>query len=171
MKMIQTIITFTCALLVSGCYWGISGRVIDAESQQPIDDAVVLAQWTKTHGFGEYYHTVYKIEETETDKNGKFSIAGVYSPFVDKPMLVIYKRGYIAWRNDLVFPSFSKRKDYEIWQDNYEYRLDKFKKGFSRDQHHLFLEHGIIGSDYNKTPRYSDAASYELRESLKEQQR
>ena len=164
----RIIITLGLLSLVSGCYTGITGRVIDAGTQQPIEGAVVLAQWTKTHGFGEYYHTVYKIEETETDKDGDFSIAGAYSLFVDEPMLVIYKRGYVAWRNDLLFPDFSKRTDYGIWKNDYEYKLVRFKEEYSRDQHHMFMEHGIIGSDYNKTPKYSDASSYELREALKE---
>ena len=86
---ILAILSFT-----SGCYLGITGTVIDAETQLPIQGAVVLAQWTDSHGIGLTYHTVHKIEETETNKDGKFSLSGVYSPFVDTPVLVIYKNGY-----------------------------------------------------------------------------
>lgn len=167
MRIQRIFILIAMLSLISGCYFGITGRVIDAETNQPIEGAIVLAQWTKTHGLGLTYHSVYKIMETETDKNGKFSISGAYSPFVDAPMLVIYKKGYVAWRNDIVFPGFLKRTDYGTWENNYVYKLEKYREGYSRDQHYSYLRHGIIGSSLEKTPRYFKAESDELEESLR----
>ena len=48
-------------LILMGCYSGITGRVIDSETQQPIENAIVIAQWVKTRCLGECGHTVYKI--------------------------------------------------------------------------------------------------------------
>lgn len=110
------VLAIIAVFYTSKIYLPIIGTVIDAESGRPIEGAVVLAQWTKTHGFGEYYHTVYKIEETQTSNDDKFTIAGANNPFVDVPILVIYKKEYIAWRNDILFPDFAKRTNYGFWK-------------------------------------------------------
>jgi len=148
-------------LQLTGCYLGISGRVIDAETQQPIEGAIVLAQWTKTHGLGLTYHSVYKIVETETDKNGNFLISGAYSPFVNAPTLVVYKQGYVAWRNDFVFPDYVKRTDYNLWQNNYEYRLERFKKAYVMEKHHLFFGRGIMIDGLTRVPKFHKALNDE----------
>jgi hypothetical protein len=118
-------------LPLTGCgYPGISGKVVDGVTGMPLEGAVVLAQWTKTHGFpGLTSHTVYKIEETETDKEGMFSLSGVYSPTVNGPAMVIYKKGYVPWRNDM---TFEKMETYDnvIWQDNMTYRLEHWKENW-----------------------------------------
>jgi len=163
--MLLTICTFT------GCYMPLTGRVIDAETQQPIDGAVVLVEWNEAHGLGLTYHTVYKIAETETDKKGRFSLPGAYSPFIDQPYLVIYKQGYVAWRNDNVFPGYEKRKDYDVWQHGYVYKLERFKDGYSRDKHSMFMDTGIIGSDMRKTPRYYTGLMYESKAGTEEVER
>jgi len=49
-----TLILLTLACL-SGCYFPISGQVIDAETLQPIEGAVVLVEWTKVRGLGEHW--------------------------------------------------------------------------------------------------------------------
>ncbi len=138
-------------------YLPISGTVVDAENGQPINGAIVLAQWTRTHGFGEYYHTLYKVTETETDKDGKFKISGEYNPFVDKPILVFYKSGYVSWRNDIVFPNYDKRIDYSIWMNKHEYKMKRFKDGYSRENHQMFVGHGIMISGLNHVPIFHKA--------------
>jgi len=143
---------------ISGCYPGITGRVIDSETQMPIEGAIVLAQWTMTRGLpGLAYHTLYKSVETETDKDGKFSLSGVYSPFVDVPRLVICKKGYVTWRNDYIFPDYNKRTDYNIWQSGYEYRLDQFKSEYSIGKHSMFMDLGIMDIDFNRIPKFANA--------------
>lgn len=148
--------------LLSGCYMGISGRVVDAETMQPLEGAVVLAEWLETHGFGLTSHTVYKIVETETDMNGRFSLPGAYNPMVDEPYLVIYKKGYVAWRNDDIFPGYEKRKDYDVWMHGYNYKLERYKEEYSRKKHSSFMSKGIIGSSLQKTPKFEAAYGYEL---------
>ncbi len=168
MKRYKMISMMLLLLLISGCYLPMSGRVVDGETKQPIEGAVVLVEWTEEHGLGLTYHTVYKIAETETDKQGRFSLPGAYNPLVDQPCLVIYKQGYVAWRNDTVFPSFEKRRGYDVWEHGYEYKLERFKDGYSRDLHSSFMDTGLIGLDVEHAPKFEAAYGYELREGMRE---
>jgi len=157
-------------LQLTGCYSGISGKVVDGVTGIPLEGAVVLAQWTKTHGMpGLTSHSVYKIEETETDKEGMFSLSGAYSPFLDPPEMVIYKKGYVPWRNDMDFmnPTW-KHYGKNIWQNNITYRLDSWLEGFPKERLSHFVGYGIIGTDFIKTPKFSTIESELSRESQRE---
>ena len=153
--------------MLSGCYPGISGNVVDGITGNPIEGAVVLAQWTTTGGMiGLTYHNVYKIEETETDKDGVFSISGVYNPFVNAPEMVIYKKSYVPWRNDMNFmnPKWTHYKK-NLWQEDMTYRLDRLQDGYSKLRLDSFVGYGIIGADFIKTPKFSTFASELSKES------
>ena len=79
-------------LLAGGPY---RGRVIDAETKQPLEGAVVLAIWeTKTPGVAGYGYSYLDSEEVLTDENGRFVVgrhpskrvgcpASVYGPRID----------------------------------------------------------------------------------------
>jgi len=154
---IQRAFIILMLLLLTGCYPGISGKVVDGVTGTPLEGAIVLAQWTVTKGLpGMGYHSVYKIEETETDKEGMFLISGVYNPVVDPPQMVIFKKGYVPWRNDMTFKEM-KLFDKNIWQDDMTYRLEQWKEGYSKERLSLFID--IMGTDYNKTPRFSKIES------------
>lgn len=152
--------------LITGCYATITGTIVDAETGEPIDGAVVLVEWTVTKGFGLTHHEVYKIIEVETDKEGKFTISGTLNPLVDPPDVVIYKAGYIAWRNDYIFPGWKKRTDFQ-YQNGQVFKLERWKDEYSHEEHHMFMAHGIIGASFDKTPKFSKA---ETEESKKAQQ-
>lgn len=161
-----------CLIVInSGCSASaseISGTVVDAETGKPIEGAFVLAQWTKTKGLpGQTYHEVYKIVEAESDKNGSFAIEGTYNPLVDPPDIVVYKAGYVAWRNDYVFPGWRKRTDFKF-KKGMTIQLEKFREGYSREEHSDFIDHGIIGADLNLTPKYSKAQSEEHKKAMRE---
>lgn len=140
-------------LLLTGCYPGIRGKVVDGVTGTPIEGAVVLAQWTTTWGLGLTYHKLYKIEETETDKDGSFSLSGVYNPFVDQPSMVIYKKGYVPYRNDMI--SFEKRKLKKAveWENRKAYRMEPLKDGYSKEILHNYLDSGLIGIS-SATPKF-----------------
>ena len=74
------------------------GKVIDAETLQPIEGAVVLGVWSKGyHGAGGIAHEYYDARETVTDKNGEFTIKGMGPRAVThlkKMNIVIFKVGY-----------------------------------------------------------------------------
>lgn len=128
-------------LLLTGCYWPISGIVVDAETGKPIEGAVVLVEWTKTHGIGEHWTESYKVAETLTDKDGKFTLPGCFSPFVNEPDVTIYKKGYVAWSSRWIFPSNEKRTDFK-W-GNSMFRLEHFKPEYTHIDHTSFIDLSI----------------------------
>ncbi len=84
------------------------GRVIDAETKQPIDGAAVLAVWRKeTPMIGHPMESVHDAQETLTDKDGNFTIPGMstFSPIsrILEPLFTIFTPGYRAY-NGLLKP-------------------------------------------------------------------
>ncbi len=130
-------------LLVTGCYVPISGRVIDAETNAPIEGAVVLVEWTKTKGVGLTYTESVKVAETLSNKDGQFDLPGCFSPFVNEPDVTVYKKGYVAWSSRIIFPDYRKRTDF-IW-GNYVFRLEKFQAS-THDAHVDFIRSSINSS-------------------------
>lgn len=64
------------AALLTGCVT-YHGRVIDAETKQPIEGAVVVASWLEEQGsFAGGVSRLDDVKETLTDKNGEWSIRG-----------------------------------------------------------------------------------------------
>jgi len=101
-------ITFICfhLVLLSSCYAAridgpYRGRVIDADTREPIEGVVVLGTWDReTPTVAGATHQYYDAVETVTDKNGEFEIKGlgvlVMSNII--PMdLLIFKAGYEYW--------------------------------------------------------------------------
>jgi hypothetical protein len=146
MKSLRAVLLIFVIMIASGCshYPDITGRVIDNATGKPIEGALVVAQWTKKHGFGLTNTTLSKITETLTDKEGKFSLSGSYDPFVEPPEMIIYKEGYTPWRNDSIFPSCNLVKENE-WKNNVTYKLDIFSDKYTAVQLSRFMNYGIIG--------------------------
>lgn len=75
------------------------GKVIDAETKDPIEGAVVFVEWYEVHFFAG--STFIDAQETLTDKNGEFYLSGIwiFNPWKrlgSEGRLVIYKSGYQA---------------------------------------------------------------------------
>ena len=73
------------------------GKVVDAETKEPIEEAVAMVYWNKRHFFAG--STVIDYQETLTDKNGDFSLPGIWvlNPWkrlTSDAILTIYKSGY-----------------------------------------------------------------------------
>ena len=73
------------------------GKVVDVDTKEPIEGAVVFVYWSQSHFFGG--STFIDAQETLTDKNGDFYLAGiwVFNPWkrlVSHALMVIYKSGY-----------------------------------------------------------------------------
>jgi len=144
-------IILSAAFLISGCYLPIKGRVIDAETQQPIEGALVLVEWTKKHGFGDAWTESFKVVEAVSDKDGKVEIEGCNSPFVERPDVTVYKKGYVAWNDEKIFPFYERRTDFR-WGD-YVFRLERFKTEYSHIDHTSFIDFSInvsLGSNGKK---------------------
>jgi hypothetical protein len=167
MRKIVQISIVALMLLLTGCYPGIRGKVVDAVTGSPLEGAVVLAEWTTTWGFGLTYHKLYKIVETETDKEGSFSLSGVYNPFVDQPSMVIYKKGYVPYRNDKIsFQNPRLRKKVE-WENGKTYHMELLKEGYSKENLWFYLESGFMGIS-GATPKFQDISEQVGKEARQE---
>ena len=143
MKIKHIFLAILFLFVMTGCEGTITGIVVDAETGQPIEGAVILVEWTKAKGLpGMTYTESHKVVEVVTDKEGKAYIEGVSSPFVDAPDVTVYKKGYVAWNNHYIFPDWKKRTAFK-WSNNYVFKLEKFKPGFSHDKHVDFLREAI----------------------------
>lgn len=155
-KLILFLIVVSCVCCSCGFYTGLNGKVVDNVTGQPLEGAVVVAQWRKTRGVpGLQYSDLHKSVETITDKKGEFSLEGASGLLLESPRMVIYKTGYIPWRNDMVFPGGQITKDHE-WNNNLTYRLDVFTDKFTYRQLNSFLSYGIKVSGDRETPTYDN---------------
>ena len=170
-KYVLSVLTFIFALALVGCAAppakDVSGVVVDAKTGEPVEGAVAIAEWNVTKGVGHTYHDVVKVEEVVTGKDGRFFISAPTKGPFNKPYVVVYKPGYVAWRNDDIFPSWEKRKDFKFGRD-VKIELEEFKEGYSREQHHVFMGSGFIGASFNKVPVFSEYKNVELGKSLME---
>lgn len=81
------------------------GRVIDAETKEPIEGAVVLAVWNKVYASPTgRQHYFFEAKEVLTDKDGKFFIpkfsALNFLPIIrsiEGPEFTIFKPGYTSF--------------------------------------------------------------------------
>lgn len=156
MKTYYLVLIIALFFLTSGCYADMTGTVVDAETGKPIEGAVVLVEWTKTKGIGLTATESYKVVEVITDKGGKFSVSGVSNPFVNLPRFTVYKKDYVAWNNEYIFPTWEKRKDYK-WENGMTIKMMSFKKDYSRADHVYFL-HSIThwGKLMNEAYRWEE---------------
>ena len=91
-------------ICTAGCAYPIrydgpyQGRVIDAETKQPIEGVVVLGVWYKEEpNVAGSTSTFYDAKETVTDKNGDFKIPGMGLKIlsnVGTMNVLIFKAGY-----------------------------------------------------------------------------
>ena len=89
------------------------GRVIDADTKEPIEGAVVVAAWYKARDTIAGESTSLKdVKECLTDKSGKWLIRGskgrndwpipylsLFIPYLREPEFIIFKPGYCSWPN------------------------------------------------------------------------
>ncbi len=105
MKRGMWIVVFTCFLVLSpGCvcvqvFGGTyEGRIVDADTGEPIEGAAVLGVWyTEMATAGGTVRTFYEARETLSDRNGEFSIPGLGVRLMSNvtPLFVnIFKAGY-----------------------------------------------------------------------------
>jgi len=135
--------------------------VMDAETGEPIEDAVAIAIWRKKdlkkgtwfEGGGE---SIVRIEEVVSDKEGKIYIEDFWDWHLFKgryPRLTIYKPGYVCWDQELVYIEehmWEERLDFN--KENRVVHIKKWPKGFSFNGHGAFVDH-CTGTDYYEATR------------------
>jgi len=141
----NTLLLLVCALLLSsgsGCAGKISynvrGRVIDGETGKPVEGAAVAVNW---YGFRRVAllwtdgGTVsFEQAEDLSDKEGYFEIPKYWAtPFY----MGVYKKGYVCWGNDKIFPGWERRKDFSL-ENGMVIKLEPFKESYSEKDHARF---------------------------------
>jgi len=108
----STLLLLMISFLFSGCaiyhhYGPYYGKVIDAETKEPLEGAAVLAvYYTQSYSPGGSVSHYLDAQETVTDKNGEFKIPSLNS-FTFKPLqsfepytwFTIFKPGYGCYPN------------------------------------------------------------------------
>jgi hypothetical protein len=153
-------------LLILGCNEEITGIVVDAETGQPIEGAVVLVEWTKTTGIGLVSTDSYKVFEALTDSEGKVKIEGMTDLFVNDPHVSVYRKGYVLWNNQYIFPGWKERTDF-YWENNYVFKLEKFMPHYKYGDHVFFIHSNTI-SQAGKKDLINNAYRWEEDESARE---
>ena len=97
------------------------GKVIDAETRQPVEGAVVHGSWHKVQLGGA--HEYYDSYEVLTDKDGGFKIPGkglLILSEIEDMTLIIFKAGYKQWTpNSWSGLKEGKWQNQEVvWSDN-----------------------------------------------------
>jgi len=103
-KKTYLLIALVIISLQTGCLYGVRhdgpyhGKVVDEQTREPIEGAVVLGSWRVYHfGLGGGYTTYHDSREAVTDKNGEFTIKGEGLRILSnlQPMGIrVYKSGY-----------------------------------------------------------------------------
>ncbi len=146
------------AALLTGCATGpMRARVLDAETREPIAGAVVLGVWTRVVGIGLSHSEDVGLAESETDGHGRFELEREGTSGVRRDEAVtVYKFGYIAWSNSLIFPGWQRRDTRQIPE---VILLERFPAGLSHRDHLSFIDQATLG-------RSSSAAARRLGTSL-----
>jgi hypothetical protein len=122
------------------------GKVVDLDTERPIAGALVAASWAFERGIG----TVGPLEAqevvTQTGADGRYSVPRLtdlpngMSTRIRRFTLIVYRKGYVAWRSDRRFPGRQLRRDFS--QRANLIRLEHWQPNLAHGQHLLFLGGG-----------------------------
>jgi len=122
------------------------GKVIDGETDRPIAGATVAASWAFERGIGVPGPADAEEVVVQTGADGRYVIPQLdrlptgLSARVRRFTLIIYQRGFVAWRSDRRFPGTTPRRDFS--QRGNVARLDRWQPAFTHAQHLLFMGGG-----------------------------
>ena len=120
------------------------GKVVDSRSGDPVAGALVYATWTFQTGYGLQAPAGFREAVTSTDANGRYQVAAVPDMPDDSHLtdffLVIYKRGYVAYRSDRRFEDLGPRLDFAQHQN--QVRMDRWRNDYSHVRHLRYVGGG-----------------------------
>ena len=132
-------ISIALLLLLAACASksNINGRVVDAATNRPIEDAAVAIRWLETQSEDNSGRArTFDAAQDLSDEDGSFSIPEYQNK---KFVMGVYKEGYICWSSRSEFSSASHEKTALRFPPNVEngmeIRLEPIKEGHSRDEH------------------------------------
>jgi hypothetical protein len=124
--LVLVLVGFSTCVWAPPVYWGeaIRGHVVDAETGEPLEGVVIVADWKLLaggYGHGGHLDSLV-VQETLTDKNGEFAFPQ-WGPklrpsftMLDKaPWLILFKSGFehAALWNEQSSNGFVRRSDWD----------------------------------------------------------
>ncbi len=120
------------------------GRVIDATTKAPIAGALVYAAWTLERGTVLVEPSGSREVVGSTDAGGNYNITKLGSlpkgVRVTDFTLLVYKRGYVAYRSDRRFQDLGPRMDFA--QQGNQVLLERWRNELSHSRHLRFVGSG-----------------------------
>lgn len=170
-KMLLLFMIITMAVPTTGCFVyhkpEFRGQIVDSDTKQPIEDAVVVAVYNKrTMGLGAgTLDSIINVKETLTDKTGRFRIPSyttIINPFswaIDTTF-IIFKHGYASTSGWNLEENLTKGivKEAEVpWIDNMKLKF-QFSPGLiglpivrtREEQRHARMNADISGAEVNE---------------------
>jgi hypothetical protein len=121
-----------------------TGRVVDATTHAPIAGALVYAAWTFERGTGLTEPAGAKELVSSTDAGGNYTVPRLdklpRGTRVTELTLLIYKRGFIAYRSDRRFSDLGLRMDFS--QSANQVLLERWRNDLSHARHLRFVGSG-----------------------------
>jgi hypothetical protein len=121
-----------------------TGRVVDATTHAPIAGALVYAAWTFERGTGFAEPAGSKELVSSTDAAGNYNIPRLdrlpRGTRVTELTVLVYKRGFIAYRSDRRFSDLGLRMDFS--QTGNQVLLERWRNDLSHARHLRFVGSG-----------------------------
>lgn len=121
-----------------------SGRVVDADSEKPIEGALVWCSWTFMRGIGSPAPLASRVVRVRSGPDGNYHLRGPEalpsgaSAQLAALSVVVYKRGYVAYRHDWRFGQQPRRRR-DFAQLYNIVRLSRWSSELSHAHHLLFV--------------------------------
>ena len=121
-----------------------NGRVLDATTHQPVAGALIYGAWSIERGAGLPEPAGAREFVGSTDAAGYYKVPKLGSlpggTRVTEFTLLVYKRGYIAYRSDRRFADLGPRMDFA--QEGNQVLLDRWRTELSHSRHLRFVGAG-----------------------------
>lgn len=122
-----------------------TGRVVDAGTGRPVTGAIVYSTWTFTGGRGLTAPAGFHEHVTSTDADGRYEVPALTSDprggaRITAFQMVVYKRGYVAYRSDRRFTDFGPRHDFAQLRNEIE--LERWTEDMSHARHLRYIGGG-----------------------------
>jgi len=121
-----------------------TGRVVDATTHAPIAGALIYAAWTFERGTGLAEPAGAREFVGSTDAAGNYKVPPLdrlpSGTRVTEFTLLVYKRGFIAYRSDRRFTDLGMRMDFA--QDSNQVLLERWRNDLSHARHLRFVGAG-----------------------------
>ena len=157
-----------CALVVLSAFSSacarslITARIVDAESGEPIREAIVAYWWYTEKlivpGMPTKIVTIEAGEEI-SDYEGAVKMPK-YSTLLNDLDMVAYKKGYVCWSNRKTFPGWLDKNDFKL-EDDIVIRLERLTEDYSKKDHAWFFRAMTTG--FPQGERLAEAVRIEMR--------